>query len=84
MPLDTADTIGFDIPWTAVDRATLFSFLETQTGLRLLGQLLTKRPVAGEKSDLNKRAMQSALIEGYEDAVSRIRFFATDEKSIKR
>lgn len=80
---DLTDSIGFSIPWTAEDSATLRHFLTTVTGRRMLGQLLTRRPVATNRTDAFRRSVESAVIEGYEDAVRELRILTDSTKSVK-
>lgn len=53
-------------PWEEIDQAHLRQFLDSVTGSRLLAQIFYRRPKCREKTDLNKRALQSAVAEGYE------------------
>ncbi len=82
--LDLTDSVGLELPWTAEDSAGFRHFLSTVTGKRFLGQIILKRPIATEKSDAVKRAIQSAVVEGYEDAVFRIGWLADSDKSVKK
>ncbi len=80
--LDLTDSVGFELPWTAEDSATLREFLKTTTGKRMLGRLIFKRPAAVERSDPFKRGIQSAIQEGYEEALQTIGFLTNSEKSV--
>jgi hypothetical protein len=81
--IDLTDCIGFELPWTAQDSAALRAFLETGTGRRMLGRLILKRPAATERSDPFKRGIQSAIAEGYDEAVHTIGFLTDSSKSVK-
>lgn len=80
--IDLTDSVGFELPWTAEDSATLRHFLGTTTGRRMLGQLILKRPPATERSDAFKRGIQSGVVEGYEEAVHRLSFLTDSSKSV--
>lgn len=82
--LDLTDSIGFELPWLAEDCAALRHFLETNTGRRMLGQLILKRPHASERTDPFKRGIQSAVQEGYEEAVQRIGLLTNPDKSVTK
>ncbi len=81
--LDLTDSVGLELPWTAEDSAALRHFLATNTGRRFLGQLILRRPPATEKTDINKRAIQSGVQEGFEEAIFRIGFLSDSSKSVK-
>lgn len=62
-----ARKLGHKAPWEAVDAAGLRQFFVTVTGQRFVDQIFLRRPKATEKVDLAKRAIQSAVAEGYEE-----------------
>lgn len=82
--IDLTDSVGFELPWTAEDCATWRQFLNTITGRRVLGQLILKRPHASERTDPFKRGIQSAVQEGYEEAVTRLGLLTNPEKSVTK
>lgn len=82
--IDLTDSVGFELPWTAENSAELRQFLGTVTGRRALGQLILKRPVANERSDAFKRGIQSAIIEGYEEAVHSLGRLTDSAKSVTK
>lgn len=59
-------------PWTAADRANLQSFFQTQTGMRVVAQLVYSRPEYKSDISIEERAIISAKVEGYEAAVSEL------------
>lgn len=81
---DLTDSIGFELPWTAEDSAALRQFIASTAGKRMLGQLILKRPHASERTDPFKRGIQSAVQEGYEEAVQRIGLLCNSEKSVTK
>lgn len=82
--LDLTDSVGFELPWTAEDAAALRAFLSTATGRRMLGQLMLKRPSVSERSDPFKRGIQSAVHEGYDEALNRLGFLTDSTKSVTK
>lgn len=82
--IDLTDSVGFELPWTAEDSATLRQFLATNTGKRMLGKLILKRPAMTERSDPFKRGIQSAEVSGYEEAVHVLGWLTDSDKSVKK
>jgi hypothetical protein len=58
---------GHKAPWEEIDQDNLRQFLSSVTGQRFLDQIFLRRPLALEKNDITKRALQSAVAEGYEE-----------------
>lgn len=71
-------------PWEEIDQATLRQFLATVTGQRFLQQLFTRRPKARDKTDFTKRALQSAVAEGYESMYEEIDYMTKPESKRER
>lgn len=74
---------GHKAPWEEIDQESLRQFLATVSGQRFLDQIFLRRPRATEKTDPVKRAIQSAVAEGYEEYYDTTRFLCTPE-SLKR
>ena len=58
--------------WTSIDADQLLGFLQTSTGQRLLSTLVSKRPKFHKFSSIEERAVQSGVVEGYEECLTDI------------
>lgn len=81
--LDLTESFGLDVPWTAEDAAATRAFLGSTTGKRFLGNIFFRRPACSERSDPFKRGIQSAIGEGYDEALHFVRSLADSTKSVK-
>lgn len=68
---------GPKAPWEEIDQDNLRQFLASVSGQRYLDQIFLRRPLCTERSDITKRALQSAIAEGYEEFYTASLFLCT-------
>ncbi len=71
--------LGLTAPWSELEASALRQFLGTVEGQRFCTKLFSLRPLATEKSDLAKRAIQSGVAEGFEKLYHEIEFLTTPQ-----